>query len=504
MLIDGLDGTASTKIYLQEGSLMNRRFVYAVCVLTLCARPSMAGGSSNAQRVVSGGRPIVLRLSELRSAYLLRAGVVRYDADAVTSQDIRRQIQRHFDVMLGLLLISTPQSIETALDRLEIDRHESWSVAEKQRWRQLLLRNRWAQIARLAAYRDRGLFPQNEGQSAAPAPIFVDRYDTACAVGHLMRLSGWQKAVAAIQRSDNLVYVPDALASAIAQWTLASGLTVEEAALVQPGYPFIVDQTMSDYGPGGPALIRNGLRYENFQGSFQTFVNPPAGIPPAQCQATPLACLGTPGGVAGPLGPQLGIRAGAGIIFEAQTLAYLKPVGTNWLIIGGSGFGFNSRGINGAAPVDQGQLITLVFDVSPVSPEMRINQLSQHSDDLEGGFGWFRFFDPQPTSPDAYYAMISRVVANQNSVATTVLDISTPAVPEIQTNGDQISTVNFEPQSRITVEMQMLLIDGVWVDSIALDFNLVRVPEPGCALLFVAGVAVTAVFQRRPWSSSRR
>lgn len=179
----------------------------------------------------------VLRLNDLRSAYLLRLGLVRYDANPQSSERIRVQLRRHFDVVLGLLLAGTHTSIETALDRLEAASAYSWSPRERDSWRSQLLANRYAQIARLRDYRDRGLFPLNEGQAAQPVPIFVDRNDTACAVGHLMRVSGWRSEVRRIHDANNLVYVTDAAGGLIDVWILKSGLTREEAALIQPGYP---------------------------------------------------------------------------------------------------------------------------------------------------------------------------------------------------------------------------------------------------------------------------
>jgi hypothetical protein len=128
--------------------------------------------------------------------------------------------------------------------------------------------NRYAQIARLCDYRDRGIFPLNEGQATQPAPIFVDRHDTACAVGYLMRLSGWRNEVQQIHDANNLVYLSDAAAGPIDDWIQTSGITREEAALIQPGYP--------NYSPPPPinptgfvddtsSFVFGDLRYSNFQ-----------------------------------------------------------------------------------------------------------------------------------------------------------------------------------------------------------------------------------------------
>jgi hypothetical protein len=95
-------------------------------------------------------------------------------------------------------------------------------------------------------------------------PIFVDNHDTACAVGHLMRESGWGDAVAAIERANNFVYVTDVRHGALVDWVLVSGLTQEEAALIQPSYyPPLFDKRFHVLTQGG-SITKNGLHYDNF------------------------------------------------------------------------------------------------------------------------------------------------------------------------------------------------------------------------------------------------
>jgi hypothetical protein len=210
---------------------------------------------------------VVLKLNDLRSAYLLRLGSVRYDANAQSSESVRDQLRRHFDVVLELLLAGTSPSIETALYRLEAASANSWSPRERDSWRRQLLVNRYTQIVRLRDYRDRGIFPLNEGQTPQPTPIFVDQHDTACAVGHLMRLSGWRSEVQNIRNANNLVHISDAAGGRIQDWILTSGLTREEAALIQPGYPNFA--TPSPINPTGfvddtSSFVFGDLRYSKF------------------------------------------------------------------------------------------------------------------------------------------------------------------------------------------------------------------------------------------------
>src|SRR5947207_9566104 len=241
--------------------------VAILSLITLFVAVIERADASYASRTPSHDQPcIVLKISDLRSAYLQRAGVVRYDESNRTPGGLRQQLQRHFDVVLSLLGSATPDSIEIAAVRLEAADDHSWTAQERTAWRQRLLAARLVQMQRLAAYRDRGTFPLNEGQSAHPAPIFVDRHGTACAVGHLMRCAGWTIDVDSIARSNNLLYVPDATHSAVAAWVLTSGLTLEEAALIQPGYYWPAGQfDASAYEPGELALAKDGLRFSNFR-----------------------------------------------------------------------------------------------------------------------------------------------------------------------------------------------------------------------------------------------
>src|SRR5437016_5139987 len=74
---------------------------------------------------------VVLKLSDLRSAYLQREGVVSYDKSSTTPDGLRQQLQRHFDVVLSLLSLATPDSIDIAVDRLEGADDHSWTAEER-------------------------------------------------------------------------------------------------------------------------------------------------------------------------------------------------------------------------------------------------------------------------------------------------------------------------------------------------------------------------------------
>jgi hypothetical protein len=100
---------------------MNLRHALLLSIAALWLFGSTARVQARSELVHSSSalnRTIVLRTSDLRSAYVIRSGQVQYDANDMTPMGLRRQLQCHFDTVAALLLFATPQSIELALDRL--------------------------------------------------------------------------------------------------------------------------------------------------------------------------------------------------------------------------------------------------------------------------------------------------------------------------------------------------------------------------------------------------
>lgn len=425
-----------------------------------------------------------LKVSDLRSAYLLRDGIVRYDANANSPAGLRAQLQRHFDVVIGLLMIATPRSVETAMSRLEAADDHSWSPAERKAWRQKILAMRNVQLQRLAAYRDRGLFPLNEGVSTHPVPIFVDEHDTACAVGHLMRLSEWQADVTNIESTNNQVYVPDAPRSSVAVWVLTSGLTLEEAAIVQPGYgtphtPFLT----SDYEPGELSLVKDGLRYENFRIETQNFQ-------PLQLPADFFhAVIGVDSFLqpisTGPLPDvnHVGFNLSTGFV-AASELSFVgfTPVGSHSIVIGGQ-LGVvpspDYRLIGATSSVAHMQRIRVNFDVSTAVPGTYFTQFTEHS--LAGLGGFDR---AEPDDPNALWDFTTTVAQAATILGTTRLQ-ENHSLDQWQV---RTATAGLLTQpTKLSVQSTIWVNTGAAVDSIVLGFQVV--PEPASATLVVAGLA---------------
>jgi hypothetical protein len=176
------------------------------------------------------GESAVAPVARLRSAFLLR-GAQRYpDLDTNPVE----QLQQHFAAVLHVLALDTEKSLQLALERLESYHGSAFGNAERTTWLRHLRRERMINLARLQAYQLRGVFPHNE--HARALPVFVDAHNNACAVGYLMRASGWDKAVRHVQQRNNYVYVLDIHSGPVLEWILQSGLTREEAALIQPAY----------------------------------------------------------------------------------------------------------------------------------------------------------------------------------------------------------------------------------------------------------------------------
>jgi hypothetical protein len=95
-----------------------------------------------------------------------------------------------------------------------------------------------AQLVRaLEAYRDDGVFPHNHDFPATRRPYFRDEHGTLCAMAHLIASTGRENIVADVVRERNNAYIPDlAEDRQLVAWLDSVGLTVAEAARIQPEY----------------------------------------------------------------------------------------------------------------------------------------------------------------------------------------------------------------------------------------------------------------------------
>jgi len=89
----------------------------------------------------------------------------------------------------------------------------------------------------LREYRQRGLFPHNHTHPGERVPVFVDEHGTHCAVGYLLKRSGETQLVEQVVAADNNVRVMELAGSErFGDWLEETGLTLAEAAWIQPKY----------------------------------------------------------------------------------------------------------------------------------------------------------------------------------------------------------------------------------------------------------------------------
>jgi hypothetical protein len=89
----------------------------------------------------------------------------------------------------------------------------------------------------LKSYRDRGLYPINEFVYER-VPVFIDNYNTYCAVGYLMQQSGWDELARRISADNNLAWVKDIRIPEVLDWQGLSGFTLDELKLIQGAYDY--------------------------------------------------------------------------------------------------------------------------------------------------------------------------------------------------------------------------------------------------------------------------
>lgn len=97
--------------------------------------------------------------------------------------------------------------------------------------------SRAVHLARLAEYRDRGVFPLRYGGPSHRVPEFRDVHGTRCAMGELIYLSGETQLVDDVATNANSATIAELSADPrLVRWLDENGLTVEEAGRVQPSY----------------------------------------------------------------------------------------------------------------------------------------------------------------------------------------------------------------------------------------------------------------------------
>jgi hypothetical protein len=92
-------------------------------------------------------------------------------------------------------------------------------------------------IRRLEQYSAAGRFPHNHVRPGQIVPVFRDEHGTLCAMGFLIASTGRNDIVEHVTTTNNLVYIRDlANDASLRRWLDSTGLTLAEAARIQPSY----------------------------------------------------------------------------------------------------------------------------------------------------------------------------------------------------------------------------------------------------------------------------
>jgi hypothetical protein len=93
------------------------------------------------------------------------------------------------------------------------------------------------QLDRLREYRLAGEFPRNVEAPGLRTPVFQDDRGVLCAVGYLLAIDGRRDLVERVARTRNLARIPElADEPGLLEWLHENGLSVDEAAWIQPSY----------------------------------------------------------------------------------------------------------------------------------------------------------------------------------------------------------------------------------------------------------------------------
>jgi hypothetical protein len=384
--------------------------------------------------------------ADLQSAFYLRGSGRDHAVPAVTSAALQTQLRRHFTLVLATLAANSERSLAVAVARLERARGESWTGAERSTWRNALALRRLENLRRLRLYQLRGRFPHNEHVADRAVPIFVDNHDTACAVGHLMRESGWNDAVAAIQRANNFVYVTDVRNGPLVDWVLVSGLTQEEAALIQPGYyPPPFDVALDELTQGG-SMTKNGLHFDNFHFIAGALTDPdsfPESPPPTN--QVNLATFGA--------AVRQGVFHGTGL-----SVGPIDPIHEDWLFVGARSDFYTIH------PRNSPWGVLYSYDVAPVDPDDRLVGASLESFAANWNFLGNGVLDVE-----------TRIYAGGSTATPALADL---ALSDSEPGGFFVGedSASFAPQGKITVFTAAKLEGDAAFTSLVHSFE--RAPEP--------------------------
>jgi hypothetical protein len=176
------------------------------------------------------------KLNGINSYWMQQPHLVKQFANAFSSQTMNdhQLIQLHL------------QLVETVLRNKDVSK-----LTEQQR------DNRIQYLNNLHSYWNTNIYPINN-KTAKRNPVFIDDYNTFCAVGYLMKTSGFEDLARNIATTQNLSYVRTIRAEGLAEWISNSGFTQDELAWIQPTYTNPNQSRPLSGGVNGPVYALAG------------------------------------------------------------------------------------------------------------------------------------------------------------------------------------------------------------------------------------------------------
>jgi Secretion system C-terminal sorting domain len=132
---------------------------------------------------------------------------------------------------------------------------ESLSISAQQ--------NRKMLLAKLKTYAEAGLFPINTFLSYTN-PVFIDDYNTHCAVGFLMQQSGCEGLAQEINASQRFAFIKEIKNAKVQDWAAEFGFTIDELAWIQPSYPAFKTMGKIAEGVNGTVLAMIAIDTNHF------------------------------------------------------------------------------------------------------------------------------------------------------------------------------------------------------------------------------------------------
>jgi len=165
------------------------------------------------------------KLAEVNACWKTQPEAVLKELPQYRTMPEKEWIRLHLSLVEAILRRNTPRHLSAA---------------------QAALRSQ--SLDHLRRYWQEGNFPVNERYSYR-TPIFIDGQDNFCAVGYLVKASGFESISRMIASRTNLAYVKDMHYPELDQWAITHGFTKDELAWIQPGYP-PAHTAMSPVGKG--------------------------------------------------------------------------------------------------------------------------------------------------------------------------------------------------------------------------------------------------------------